>query len=285
MTPEELLAGVLEGDEHAGGTRCLRLHEVEPDFLARLGADVDRLISRHRPSDVSDPRHVTNWVRPVGTVEQYSLLNTSGRFDDFSDDHDIFGRRKGFAHARDYPTVAFFMLLFPDAVNFRLNAMGPSSGLSPHEEHVLTYAPDGSVVAKLRFHLPLHTSPEATLVLDDHVFTLDSGVVHFVNHGCVHAATNAGPEHRTHLVWDMLFTRQTFDLMFGAADPPAPLRRVPQNRRSPAPVRKQRQGSVRRLPALVTAQDRRRVALAMPGPGWPGYKEAHSSTPEKLCDT
>jgi hypothetical protein len=268
MTPDELLAGVLAGDEHTGGIRCLRLHEVEPDFLSRLRAEVDRLVSQQQPSDVTDPRHVTNWVRPIGTVEQYSLLNTSGRFDDFSDDHDIIARRKAFAYAPDYPAVATFLRLFPDAVNFRLNAMGPASGLSPHEEHVLTYAPDGSVVAKLRFHLPVHTSPEATLALDDQVFALESGVVHFVNHGCVHAATNAGSEPRTHLVWDMLLTWRTFDLMFGCADPPAPLRRVPQNRRSPTPVRIQRQGAVRRLPPRVTAQDRGRVTLAVPWPRW-----------------
>lgn len=220
MTPDEVLAGVLAGDAHAGGIRCLRLHQLDPGFLVRLTADVDRLVSRGRPSDVTDPRHVTNWVLPFGTVVQYSLLNTSGRFDDFSNDHHAFARGKGFAHAADHPALATFLDLFPDAVNCRVNVMGPSSGLSPHEEHVLTYAPDGSVVAKLRFHLPLHTTSEATLVLDEQVFTLESGVVHFVNHGCVHAAANRGSEPRTHLVWDMILTRRTFDLMFGDDDPP-----------------------------------------------------------------
>jgi hypothetical protein len=264
MTPDELLAGVLAGDEHAGGIRCLRLHDLEPDFLARLTADVDRLVSRGRPSDVTDPRHVTNWVLPFGTVVQYSLLNASGRLDDFSDDHDAFAQGKAFAHPADHPALATFLDLFPDSVNCRLNVMGPSSGLSSHDEHLLTYAPDGSVVAKLRFHLPLHTTPEATLVLDEQVFALECGVVHFVNHGCVHAAANRGPVPRTHLVWDMILTWRTFDLMFGTGEPPTPLRRVPQARRSPTPVRTQRQGAVRRLPPQVAAQDRGRVTLARP---------------------
>jgi hypothetical protein len=262
MTPDELLAGVLAGDEHDGGIRCLRLLELDPSFVARLTAEVDRLVSRGRPSDVTDPRHVTNWVLPFGTVVQYSLLNASGRFDDFSGDHDAFTRGKVFAQAADHPALATLIGMFPDAVNCRLNVMGPSSGLSPHEEHLLTYAPDGSVVAKLRFHLPLRTTPEATLVLDEQVYTLESGVVHFVNHGCVHAAANRGPEPRTHIVWDMILTRRTFDLMFGPGDAPTPLRRVSQDRQWPAPVRTQRQGAARRLPPPVAAEDRSRVVLA-----------------------
>jgi hypothetical protein len=264
VSPDDLLAGVLAADEHAGGIRCLRLHELEPAFLAELQTEADRLASRGQPSDVNDPQHVTHWVLPFGNVVQYSLLNTSGRLDDFSDDHDAFAKGKAFAHAADHRAMAVFLNLFPDAVNCRLNVMAPASGLSPHEEHVLTYAPDGAVVAKLRFHLPLRTNPEATLVLDEQVFTLETGVVHLVNHGCVHAAANRGPEPRTHLVWDMILTRRTFDLMFGDEDSPAPLRRIPQDRRTPMPVRSQRLGAVRRLPPPVAAHDRARVALAAP---------------------
>lgn len=264
MTPDHLLAGVRAADEHAGGIRCLRLHDVEPGYFDVLKADVLHICEQGTPSDVSAADHVTNWVLPFGTVMQFSLLNTTGRFDDYSTDHDMFSRAKTFAHEAEYCGLARFIALFPDAVNFRVNVLGPRSGLSPHEEHILTYAPDGSVVAKLRFHLPVLTNAESTIVLDEKVFALEPGVTYFVNHGCIHGAVNHGTRPRVHIVWDMVLTDAAYELMFGEGKAPSPLVRVNRERRLPTALGSQRQGASRRMPATVSEADRAGLRLADP---------------------
>jgi Aspartyl/Asparaginyl beta-hydroxylase len=257
MTVAELLQGIRDADRHRDGIRCLRLFRVEPGYFVHLRADLDRLGGQAPASDVAQPEHVTHWTRPFGSVRQWSLLNASGRYDDFSTDHDLscFGKR--FHEPEVYPALARLVTAFPHTVNFRINVLGPQAGLAPHEEHALVRTRAGTVGARVRFHLPVVTNPEAELTLDGHVYHLEAGTIYFVNHGCVHSAANQGAAGRMHLVWDMLLTRSAFDCMFaGTASPDAPLQRVTGTECAPVPVRTERVvPAPRRLPPRVSADE------------------------------
>ena len=161
MNAAALLAGIRDANYHNGGIRCLRLLRLDEAFLSTLRTDVERLCHTERGSKVSDPGHVTNWTRPIGEIVQFSLLNASGRYDDFTTDHDLscFGKR--FHDSKAYPALAGIMDVFPHTVNFRINLMGPDARLSAHEEHSVIRTRRGSVALRTRFHLPIITNPRA----------------------------------------------------------------------------------------------------------------------------
>ncbi|MQY10927.1 hypothetical protein SRB5_10400 [Streptomyces sp. RB5] len=221
-----VLAGIRDANYHRPGIRCLRLFRADAETLGRLLADVSLLRTLQRPSMPAAPGHVTAWTRPRGRVEQFSLLNASGRSDDFSRDHDgsCFGKR--FHHAERLRALAAFTAGLPHLVNFRVNVLGDGAALPPHEEHSVIRSRDGSVGVRARFHLPLVTHPAATLLLDGDLHHLEAGSVYLVNHGCVHAAENGGPRERVHLVWDMLLTAEACDVMFGQGPVPPGFTRV-----------------------------------------------------------
>jgi hypothetical protein len=265
MSGEEILAGIRDANYHRGGIRCLRLFRVRSDFLSRLQDDVDDLRAAEPASDAGRPGHVTNWTQPFGRVLQYSLLNRSGRADDFSADHDLscFGKR--FRAASRYPALAELIELIPHAVNFRIHAMEPHSGLSTHEEHTVIRTKLGTVGIRARFHLPLRTNPSAQLMLDGAVHHLQEGTIYFVNNGCVHWARNDGEETRTHLVWDQLLTRETLELMFGDAPVDgSPLERFVRSERAPIPLRLEPVGSTRRFPPPVSEEEARAPVVMRP---------------------
>lgn len=252
----DVLEEIRAADRHEGGIRCLRLLRVDPDTFAPLHAQVTDVCRTGRPSVVTDPGHVTSWVMPYGTVLQFSLLNVSGRLDDFSSDHDLDRTGKRLHDAAQYPAIADFLAFFPTAINLRINVLGPRSGLSPHEEHVFARQPDGSVVARIRLHLPIETTREAELILDGDVHHLEPGIVHLVNHGCVHAAANPAGVARIHLVWDVLLDAAAYGLLFEESSPvPAPFTRLTGSDRVSEPVRHERMAAPRRLPAPVSRSE------------------------------
>lgn len=251
MKVEELLGGIRDGNYHAGGIRCLRLFTLESDYANELHAEVVRLCETEQGSDVSDPNHVTNWTRPRGAVFQFSLLNASGRFDDFSADHEVTCFGKQFHATEKYPRLAELIASFPDTINFRVNVLGSEARLSAHEEHSVIRTAAGSVGIRARFHLPVTTNPRAELMLDGSIYHLPPNVIHFVNHGCVHSARNAGNRDRIHLVWDMLLTRQVFDFMFADSVCASMLVRIAESEQGVTPLRVERIGAHLRLPPLV----------------------------------
>lgn len=264
MNVEETLRGILAADRHEGGIRCLRLFRLEETFFKALVEDVERVCRSNDPSNVTRPGHVTNWTRPFGDVLQYSLLNQSGRYDDFSSDHDLscFGKR--FHDAAGYPALARLIDSFPHTVNFRINVLGPGAGLSPHEEHVAMPMRSGKLGARVRFHLPIASTDGAELMLDGESYHLDKGTIYFINHGCVHSAVNHAEQPRIHLVWDMLLTTEAFDLMFGSAPAMLPLERIPEHHAVPSPLRVERAGAHRRLPPRVMLDDESILELCEP---------------------
>jgi hypothetical protein len=263
VTEREVLDEIRAAAEHRGGMRCRALLRVTPDRFAAIAADVARLCRGEPPSEVTRPGHVTRWTRPFGEVLQWSLLSRSGRFDDFSTDHDRSCEGKRFARAADYPALGELVASWPHLVNVRINALGPRAGLSPHEEQVLFRTGAGTIGARVRCHLPIATGAGAELMLDGGVYHLEAGTVYFVNHGCVHAAANRGDASRIHLVWDVLLTRAVFDFMFGGADVPG-MERVDGAAAEPPPIRTEPVGAYERLAPDVTRDEAARLALCEP---------------------
>jgi hypothetical protein len=248
---DEVLRGISAGNYHRGGVRCLRLFDVTPAAVASLRDDVRLLRSRHRPSRADGEDHVTGWVGAQGRVEQYSLVTASGRYDDFSRDHDLscFGKRFR-AHAA-HPGLGALLDSLPHLVNARIAVLSPGAELPPHEEHSVIRSRSGGIGVRARFHLPLVTNPDATLLLDGERFHLAAGGVFLVNHGCVHAARNTGRAERIHLMWDQLLTSEALEIMFGAGPPPAGLTRTSPQERSVTPVGREVTSSWRKLAGEV----------------------------------
>jgi hypothetical protein len=222
-----VLDGIRDANYRRPGVRCLRLLAADEPTVAALVAEISRLRASSVPSMPSNPGHVTSWTRPHGRVEQFSLLNASGRTDDYSRDHDGSCRGKRFHDPARYPRLAALAASLPHLINFRVNVLGAPAQLAPHEEHSVIRDAAGHIGIRGRFHLPLVTNPRAQLLLDGHLYHLSRGIAFFVNHGCVHAAENLGPADRIHLVWDMLITREAAHTMFGDGALPAGFSRLP----------------------------------------------------------
>lgn len=262
MDPDSLLRGLSAAADGAGGVRCLRLLRLEPSAFASVRSEVLSLCATRSPSVVSEPGHVTGWVLPYGEVLQYSLFNSTGRTEDFSDDHDLSRPGKTFVARNACPTLGRLVDGLPDLVNVRVAVLGPGAGLSPHQEQVFIRAPNGDVVARVRCHLPVKTASTATLVLDDQVLHLEEGVVHLVNHGCVHAARNDGDEPRVHVLWDQVLTTDAFAFLMGRRPTADPWLAIPPDEQVAQPVTRVRVSAARRLPRRVRDEEIREVRLA-----------------------
>lgn len=195
--------------------KVAKLYDLKPEFFHNLQEDVRRLISKNQPSDVQKKKHVTNWTKPWGYAIQYSLLNTSGQFNDTSVDHDSSIFNKKFHHPQDYPYLNQFIKMFPHATNFRVNVMGSQSGLSQHEECSCMENQNGQPIIRARFHIPIKTNDKVHMFVDGDVFSFKEGSIYFFNNGGIHSSENNHPtDERIHLVWDMLLTQDTFARMF-----------------------------------------------------------------------
>lgn len=262
MTTDELIKGLLRGNCHRGGIRCLQLMQIEPQQFAQLQAEVAEL-QRIRPSShVSRQQHVTHWTGASGDVRQYSLLNRSGDTQDFSSDHDLSCRGKWFFDGQYFPVLDRFIAAFPHLINFRINQLHSGAGLPAHEEHVPFRTLQKAVGARLRFHLPISTNDGAELNLDGQVYRLQPGFVYLINQGCVHAACNHGPAARSHLVWDGLLTQALFAFLFGESELPDFLRRLPDT--VVTPIRYEAPGPYRSLAPAVSNTEADTLSICEP---------------------
>jgi hypothetical protein len=260
MNPYSILYALRDADYHECEIRCRQLFRVAAPFWGSLREEVLDICRLRCASIVTRSEHVTHWTQPWGEVLQYSLLNASGRYDDATSDHNESCLGKHFQDISCFPTVAAFVAHFPHCINFRINLLGPHSGLSPHEEHLTLKTRSGAVGLRTRFHLPIVTNPYCELTLDERVYHLDEGIIYFVNHGCIHSAANHGDSPRVHLVWDMLLTRAAFDLMFGEASQLAlPLERISEGDQEMIFRRRERMVPPRRLRRAVSWREARQV--------------------------
>ncbi len=255
MTVEERIRQIANADLDRRTIACLRIFELLPEFFESLRQECLRLYEKESPSRASDSKHVTNWVRPQGNVLQFSLLNGTGRYDDTSTDHNLSFRGKRFHDSANYPTLAAFVSRFPHCVNFRLNVLGPEASLPVHKEHVCFKAQSGAIGLRLRFHLPVATNQGAEIALDGRVYHFPEGQVIFFNQGCVHGARNRGQTDRAHLVWDMLLTAASAELMFGQGVPPFPGKRYTTPESTMAAIGVESPGEFARLQPLVYPPD------------------------------
>jgi hypothetical protein len=260
MDAEAFFQGVRDASFNEEGIRCLKLFSVDEGFFHKLQSDVERLCRTESGSKVGEVTHVTNWAGPIGEVQQFSLLNASGRYDDFRTDHDMscFGKR--FYGWSCYPAVARIIDLLPHPVNVRINLMGSGAALSPHKEHTVIRTRRGTIALRTRFHLPVFANAKAELMLDGDVFSLQEGIVYFVNHGCVHSACNGGVGNRIHLVWDTLLTREAFDFFFQQRPAPSPFRRLALENQTPNPKRKERIGAYEQIAPLVRREEATQIS-------------------------
>ena len=264
MTIHQVLAEVSRADAGRPSLPCLRIFELSREFFDLLRDDCAEVYRNQRPSQAADPKHVTNWVRPQGSVLQFSLLNGSGNYDDTSLDHNESCLGKRFHHADKYPVLARFLSAFPHCVNFRLNVLGPGARLPLHREHTCFKARDGKIGLRLRFHLPVVTNEAAEITLQDHVYHFAEAQVILFNQACIHGAANGGDADRLHLVWDMLLTRSAAELMFGEGLPPFPGFRYPPAEQSVPARRFELPGRFTGLDPLVTPAEAARAELVDP---------------------
>jgi hypothetical protein len=89
MTYDDFVRGFRQAYEHRGGLRMFAVGKIEDDWLEQLRSEVHWIINSQESSDVTSPSHVTYWTRPRGVARQFSLLNKTGRADDFSSDHTL----------------------------------------------------------------------------------------------------------------------------------------------------------------------------------------------------
>jgi hypothetical protein len=235
-----LQEAALAGKRHQGGLRMMPCLALDPDWFSRIRESVHALIAGERGSDVTNPAHPTYWVRPYGQAVQFSLLNRSGRTDDAAGDFDGDPEGRSF-RLNQYPEIGRLIESFGGRpINFRLSCLQPRSGLSPHEEFIA-----GARGVCLRFHLPVLTNPQATLILDEEEFHFREGVIYFFNKGCVHAADNRGVTPRSHFLFDMWLDEWVYEHIFDASSPLTPdpaMRKIPEadraelSRSRPRPV-------------------------------------------------
>jgi len=198
-----------------------KLYHLDPTFFTKLSMEVLSLICRHTPSYVTDSAHLSYWSRPEGLITQFSLLNSSGRFDDYSVDHNRSIRNKSFRFAHQYPTLAQFISLFPHAVNFRINILNEKSRFTQHQEDIcFIHNQTGEPALRARFHLPIATQMDAHMFMQGFLYHFEPGTIYYFNNGCIHDGINASEtESRVHLVWDMLMTKDTYERMFARSHP------------------------------------------------------------------
>ena len=216
------LRGFKEAYCHKGGIKALALGDIEPAWFEEIRREVDWIIESQASSNVTDPKHTTNWTKPRGRARQFSLYNPTGKSDEYLSD---FTSPKQVPKRLTFPElkgIARFAGLFGDELlNLRLNGLGTSSSLSLHEEDPIVPGPSGRTFYA-RFHLPIRTSHEARMLLDGEHFAFEAGRLYFFHHGCVHAAVNDASTPRYHFVLDCELTASLFDRLFPGSTRPAP---------------------------------------------------------------
>jgi len=241
MDTTDLLRNIARGNYHSNGLLCQRLFQLAPPFFSELQNEIRTFISTHLASDVTSRDHVTHWTKPFGVANQLSLLNSHGRTFDTSEDHNLSVKNKKFHFASSYPLIAQFISFFPHAINMRLNILRSKSGLSPHEEHIVHWNPKTKKwFLRVRFHLPVFTTPQAVMLLEKNLYHFDEGWIYFFNNGAVHSAENPSEDIRIHLVWDMLLTDMTKRLMFDRPSelPPDIFKSCPKEQSILAPLKR-----------------------------------------------
>lgn len=198
------------------GTVSVKFGNIDTEFLEKVKEDVFNLSSGKTSSEVANPKHVTNWTKPMGEAFQYSLFNRSGLFDDFSSDHDGTFEGKTTKQLENYPYLKSLVDSFPNKLNCRLNKMGKKGGgLSPHEEHIFLNTRWFNISSKMRIriHIVIETNPSSKMYLRKEEYHYSEGGVYGFNNGAVHSALNDGDTDRFHIVMDCILNNETLSFL------------------------------------------------------------------------
>ena len=216
-TPEKIIELIVNSNYHLEpGLKTANLFMVDPDFFENIKSEVLDLVKNNPIPALKQGGPKSRLVQPLGRVEQYSIINATGRFDDLSLVHNrsIFNKR--FHHREAYPHLAKFIELFPHAVNFRINVMYANSALVEHRATACHYNKvNNKYFLIVKFHLPIKTNQEASMFLNGDLYRFEEGNIYFFYNGVNHTADNYHPtDERIHLVWDMLLTQKTYRDLF-----------------------------------------------------------------------
>ena len=259
--PQELIRGLVQGGQQRGGIRCVSLYRLDRKFFDALRNEVAMFCHEHAPSIVSDAQHVTNWACPSGRVLQYSLLNQTGIAANFGVDHNLSCQDKWFFDSGTFPCLGRFIEDLPHLFNFRINVLTGGAELAAHKEHVPFRTRTGLIGARLRFHLPVMTTPMAEINLNGEVFHLERGAIYLVNQGCIHWARNQDQHDRIHLLWDAMLTKSLVQFVQGSSFPDY---LTPSAIRFPECSRREAIGPFRRLPCDMTDTEAARMQVCDP---------------------
>lgn len=105
MTYEKFVRGIRTAYEHRGGLKMFACGKIEDSWFQQIRQEVNWIASSQASSDVTAANHVTYWTRPTGVARQFSLLNGSGRSDDFASDHSfaLEGKKSCLSRVKSHP--------------------------------------------------------------------------------------------------------------------------------------------------------------------------------------
>lgn len=93
--------------------------------------------------------------------------------------------------------AAIFKQLQCPIKSARLMRLKACSEIKPHRDHQLSIE-----FGEARLHLPIHTSPAVSFVVDNHIIPMRAGELWYFNADQMHEVHNRGAEDRIHLVID-----------------------------------------------------------------------------------
>ncbi len=218
LSPSELLIRNLVDVNYQKtvNPKVYELFKTEETFFKNLYNEVIEIVEKFNPSIVTNKKHLSNWSSPEGIITQYSLLNESGKFDDYSSDHNRSINKKIFSQEASYPNLKALIKSMPHATNFRINILYPKSCFTQHREdlcfiHKITKKP----ALRVRFHLPIFTNNHSKMLLNGDLYHFEAGKIYFFHNGAIHDGINQDDSlPRIHLLWDMLLTEDTYKRMF-----------------------------------------------------------------------
>lgn len=213
-------SNVILGKLISGEIKILELFTLEEGLSRRVRSEAMALVTQNVSHGLSEGHPTFDYVKAqdptwkpkAGSIHQFSLYNSRHDFFHFGDDHHWIPHR--WFH-RDLKAIPEFMTTYfaADLQNCRLQGIMSNSGLGLHRERIVAI-PGRPHDYKLRFHLPISTSPEVEFTMDGQAFQMELGRVYLFNQSCLHGVQNGSPAYmRVHLVWDLYLTDSIIEMI------------------------------------------------------------------------
>ena len=206
-TPESntVLDGLVTGE-----IKVLRLFECDPTLFAEIKGEALALVAEQQGQPVGADHPTAVYVRSLdpswsvkpGSIHQYSLYNSANDLLYNEDDHHWKRSDRRFnSRVRAVPAFVRRYLGHSVLQNFRMQCIRGGADLGRHREKIIGI-PGRARQLKLRFHLPVMTSPAVSFAMDDRSFVMEEGWVYLFNQACCHGVSNNGTELRIHHIFD-----------------------------------------------------------------------------------